>query len=82
MFEAGNMDTVRRAIRSNEYFSWLLLFSALEYIDELFDLLTKNEDVQISENISEEMENIKVCVRRQSSFEDQFFPYSLEWTEL
>lgn len=36
------------------------LCSALEYIDELLTLLTKHDEVQISENISEEVENIKV----------------------
>ncbi|CAF3629750.1 unnamed protein product [Rotaria sordida] len=32
---------------------------ALDYIEELLTLLTKNENVQISENISEEAENLK-----------------------
>ncbi len=37
-----------------------MFFSALEYIEELLTLLTKHEEVQISENISEEAENVKV----------------------
>jgi hypothetical protein len=38
----------------------VFLFRALDYIEELLGLLTKNENVQISENISEEAENLKV----------------------
>ena len=38
----------------------LLCFSALDYIDELLTLLSEHEEVQISENISEEAENLKV----------------------
>ncbi|CAF4130632.1 unnamed protein product [Rotaria magnacalcarata] len=36
---------------------------ALEYIEELLTLLTKHEQVQISENISEEAENLKVSLK-------------------
>ena len=63
----------------NEYHPYL--FSALGYIEELFDLLTKNEDVQISENITEEAENVKVDIRRALIIEKRFFDY-LEWTKL
>jgi len=38
----------------------LFFLSALDYIEELLTLLTKHEEVQISENISEEAENVKV----------------------
>ena len=38
----------------------LFCYSALDYIDELLTLLTKHEEVQISENITEEAENVKV----------------------
>jgi hypothetical protein len=41
-------------------------FSALDYIEELLTLLTKHEEVQISENISEEAENLKVISKQES----------------
>jgi hypothetical protein len=44
----------------NKDFFLLLFFSALDYIEELLGLLTKHDEVQISENISEELENLKV----------------------
>ena len=48
---------------------------ALEYIEELLGLLTQHENVQISENISEEFENIKVRVKRtRMSLEHILFP--------
>lgn len=61
----------------NEYHP--CLFSALGYIEELFDLLTKNEDVQISENITEEAENVKVDIRSELIIGKLFVDY-LEWT--
>jgi hypothetical protein len=54
------MDTV---IKHSFAFCWKtssVLFSALEYIEELLTLLSKHEEVQISENITEEAENLKV----------------------
>jgi hypothetical protein len=56
------MDTV---IKHSFAFCWKtssVLFSALEYIEELLTLLSKHEEVQISENISEEAENLKVKI--------------------
>ncbi len=53
------MDTVK----INEIFEKQFVrfhYSALDYIDELLTLLTKHEEVQISENITEEAENVKV----------------------
>ena len=43
-----------------KHFRLSLCFSALDYIDELLTFLSKHEEVQISENISEEAENLKV----------------------
>jgi hypothetical protein len=41
----------------------LFFLSALDYIEELLTLLTKHEEVQISENITEEAENLKVNLK-------------------
>jgi len=50
-----------------------LFFSALEYIEELLTLLTKHEEVQISENISEEAENVKVNFKSNITENISFF---------
>ena len=73
MLEAGHLDTVSTlviwvlsACNEEVTFLSLSLSSALDYIEELLTLLTKHDAVQISENISEETENLVVSHRSTS----------------
>lgn len=62
MFETRDMDTVNSLdlrLVQMQHVCWPCS-RALDYIEELLTLLTKHDEVQISENITEEAENIKV----------------------
>lgn len=71
MFETGSLDWVRSdrgSVNSSSRKRSFLVSRALGYIEELFTLLNEYDNVQISENISEEFENIKVRIKEGKVF--------------
>ncbi len=60
MFKIKNMDMVNNILSFFCDDILCLFFSTFDYIEELLKLLIKHEGIQISENINEEAENLKV----------------------
>jgi len=60
MFKIKNMDMVNNILSFFCDDIFCFFFSTFDYIEELLKLLIKHDRIQISENINEEAENLKV----------------------